>query len=128
MNKEKYYKYLFFSGGCYNLIAIPLFVFLPLIDGFFPLLGIENPPSLLFATLLGVVIGSLAIVYFISAKDISKNHGLVVAGVVGRPLAFVSVLIYSILGQCNWVLPVLLSFDLIQAAAYVEFLVKYKKL
>jgi hypothetical protein len=128
MNKGKYYKYLFFFGGCYNLIALLMFVFLTMIDGFLPFLGMENPPSLLFANVLGTVIGALAIAYFMLSKDISKNHGLIEAGAVGRTLAFVIVLIYSILGHCNWILPVLLSADLLQAALYVEFLINHKKL
>lgn len=82
MNKEKYYKYLFFFGGCYNLIALPLFVFLPMTDGFLPFLGMENPPSLLFANMLGAIIAAIAIPYFMLSKDISKNHGLIEAGTV----------------------------------------------
>ena len=129
MNKKKYYKIVFLFGGVYNIIGLILLGILPIfINSIFPFFGITNPASLLFVHIFVVIIASFSVGYFMLFKDISKNHGLVLTGAIGRAATFIVVVIYLILGYCNWIFLLLLSADILQAALYVEFLVNYKKL
>jgi len=129
LNKQKYYRILFLIGGIYNLIGAILFGFLPIfVDSIFPFFGIEQPDSLLFVLMTFGIIAIASFGYFALFKDISKNHAVVVFGLVGRAFAFILVLIYFIIGDCNWIFLLFLSPDIIQAGLYLEFLLNYKKL
>jgi hypothetical protein len=129
LDKKMYYRILFLISGVYNLIGLVLLGIIPIfVDGFLPFFGITNPDSLLFVHIFVIIIASFSIGHFMLFKDISKNHALVLVGAVGRAATFFLVLIYLILGDCNWIFLLLLSFDIILATLYVEFLVNYKKL
>lgn len=129
LNKHKYYRILFLIGGIYNLFGAIIFGFLPIfVDSLLPFFGIANPDSLLFINLTFGIVAIASIGYFALYKDITKNHAIVVFGLVGRAISFIIVLIYFLIGDCNWIFLLFLSPDLIQAGLYLEFLLNFKKL
>ena len=129
MNKTEYYKYMFFGGANFNIGAGLLFSIVPLFaDGFLPFFGIENPPSLIFVQMLAGVIIGFAVGYLIVMNKLEKGKYLAISGAVARLLAFLLVLIYTIIGHCNWIFLLLVSPDLILGVMYLEFYFRYDKI
>ena len=129
MERKNYYKYLFLIGAIWNLVVGLVFIVLsPLVDSLIPMFGMEVPPSLIFYhSFFGSVI-VYGIGYYLVARDINKNHGIVVLGIIAKSYVFILFLIYFILGYSNF-LPMLFAIvDLIFACLFVEFLISFKKI
>ncbi len=135
MNKEKYYKYMFFSGVIYNLGAGLLFALLPIfVDGFLPFFGIENPPSFIFIHLMILLVYGYALAYYIAMKDLPNARSTALVGGIFKILFFLTGVIYFILSLvtpvsgCNWIMVLILTPDLIQGIMFLEFYFNYTKL
>ena len=134
MDKEKYYKYMFFSGVIYNLGAGLLFGLLPIfISGFLPAFGIENPPSLIFLHLVIALVYGLALAYFLGMRNLPKARNIALVGGVSKLLFFLVAVIYFILdlttsiSGCSWAMVLILVPDLIQGSMFLEFYFRYDK-
>lgn len=129
MEKKNYYKYLFLIGAIWNLVLGLMFIALsPFADSLFPTFGMEVPPSLIFCHGYFGIAFIFGIGYYLVARDINKNHGIVILGVLGKFYVVILFLIYFILGYTNF-LPVALGIgDLIFACLFVEFLISFKKI
>ncbi|MHA1198389.1 MAG: hypothetical protein ACTSQF_03460 [Candidatus Heimdallarchaeaceae archaeon] len=134
MDKERYYKYMFFSGVLYNLGAGALFGVLPIfIAGFLPFFGIEHPSSFVFLHLVILLVWGLAFSYFLAMKDLPKAKNAALVGGITKILAFLLALIYLILdlttsvSGCNWIMVLVMAPDLIQGSMFLEFYFKYDK-
>ena len=107
LERKNYYKYLFLIGAIWNLAVGFLFISLsPFADSIMPMLGMEVPPSLVFLQGFFGLTTLFGIGYYLVSRNIDKNHGIVLLGVIGKFYLFILFLIYFILGDTNF-LPVL---------------------
>jgi len=128
-NKKTYYKYLFVCVGFWNLIASTSFIITSIfLKSTFPAYGVAVPPSMIWlqSTLFLVVV--LGIGYFIVSKDITKNHGIVIIGIIAKLGFFTICLIYFILGDIGILTLLIASVDIAFSILFIEFLLNFKKL
>ncbi len=119
---------MFFGGANFNIGAALIFSIVPLfVNGFLPFFGIENPPSLIFAQLLGCLMIGFAVGYILVMNNLEKGRVLALSGAIARILAFILVVIYTIVGLCNWIFLLIVSPDLVLGVMYVEFYLNYGK-
>ena len=129
MERKKYYKHLFLIGAIWNFIVGGVFIVSsPLVESLIPMFGMELPPSLIFyQTFSGYVI-IFGIGFYFVARDINKNHAIVVLGAIEKFFVFLLFLIYFILGYSNFLPILFIIVDLIFGCLFVEFLVNFKKI
>jgi hypothetical protein len=120
---------MFLIGALWNfIVGASFFGLSPLLDTLAPLFGIEIPPSLVFYhAFFGFVFG-FGIGYYLVARDLNKNHGIVVLGAIEKFYVFILFLIYFVLGYTNFVPMIFVIIDLIFGCLFVEFLIKFKKI
>ncbi|MFX0139772.1 MAG: hypothetical protein ACFFDN_39395 [Candidatus Hodarchaeota archaeon] len=129
MERKKYYKYMFLIGAIWNLVIGLMFIALsPLVDILVPMFGMEVPPSLIFYHSFFGIVTVFGIGYYLVARDITKNHGIVMLGTIMKFYAFVLYLIYFILGYSNFLPILFVIVDLIFACLFVEFFISFKKI
>lgn len=129
MNKIKYYKYLFIISAFFNWANALSFFFLSVFDpSIFLTFGTLYPPTLFFLHALLGLIFTYGIGYYIVGRDINKNHGVVVLGVVSKLVFFSCCVIYFLLGDLAFIMVVFGSFDFIFACLFVEFLINFEKI
>ena len=123
MERKVYYKYLFVIGAIFALaVGIPIFIlFLFYNPGLTPAGQLYN----LFFRLVTILNG---IGYYIVSRDISKNHGLVLLGILGKIIVFVFFLVAFILGIFSIIELIFGIVDLIFAILYIEFLINFDKI
>jgi len=92
------------------------------------LLGMEIPPSLIWIHLIIGLIFAYGVGYYIIARDLTKNHGLVIIGIMEKYLFFIIFLIYYIFGDININAVLLVVPDFIFGCLYLEFIFDYKKI
>ena len=129
MERKNYYKYLFLIGAIWNLIVgLGFIVLSPLAESLIPMFDMELPPSLVFYhAFFGYVI-VFGIGFYLVARDINKNHGIVVLGAIEKLYVFILFLIYFVLGYSNFLPILFVIVDLIFACLFVEFLISSKKI
>jgi hypothetical protein len=128
MEKRDYYKIMFFVAGIENIVAgLPLW-FLGLSGSeAFALFGMTAPPSLFFfhAAMWFIVIFGIG--YLMVGRDIRKNHGIAVIGVLSKAVFGIDAIAAVALAEA---IPALLVFgiwDLLFAVLFAEFLLWTKK-
>lgn len=129
MDKRVYYKYLFIIGAIWNIVASSSFILSSIfMSSIFPTYGVAVPISMIWLHSFLFLVINLGIGYLIVSFDISKNHGIVIIGIIAKLGYFLISLIYFIIGDIG--LPALLSasVDVIFSALFIEFLYNYKKL
>ncbi len=129
MEKSMYYKKLFLIGGLWNLVlAFPAWLGGIILPAFtFGIFGMA-PTEMLFpyhAMFWFIMI--LGIGYIIVSCDITKNHGIVVMGILSKTLFFIDCVITLALKQANVVLLLIGIGDIIFACLFLEFLRTVKK-
>jgi len=128
LDKEKYYKYLFIVAGLYNIINSLIFLLASLfMIEVFPMFGVAVPPSFVWLHLTLLLIIMFGIGYFIVARDLSDNHGVVVIGGLSKVIFAAVTFIYMILGEVGFMVFALGAVDIVFVCLFVEFLLKYKK-
>lgn len=128
LEKTKYYKYLFLIGAIWNwAVAIILFlVSIFMVDLAASIFGMAIPPSFIWFHIVVCIIFIFGIGYYIVGRDLTKNRGIVILGVLEKYLFFTAFLIYFLLGDIN-ILPILLTIvDVIFSCLFLEFLINYK--
>ena len=129
MKNANYYKILFLIAGIWNLgVAIPCWigsVFMP--DVFFNIFNMPSPASLLPFHAMFLFIIVFGIGYITVSRDITKNHGIILIGLLGKILFFIVCVIALSLNIANKMLLVTGIIDLIFAILFIEFLLKTKK-
>lgn len=129
MEKKDYYKYMFLLAAIWNIGASVPFLILSVIDtSIFATMGMEVPPSLVFLHAFIFLVIAYAIGYYLVSRDIEKNHGVVIIGIIGKTSFFLCALIYVLLGDANFLLLVLGLVDLFFVCLFIEFLINFKKL
>ncbi|MFX1469846.1 MAG: hypothetical protein ACFFB8_14415 [Promethearchaeota archaeon] len=129
MERKKYYKYVFLIGAIWNLLVGLIFILTsPLVDSLVPMFGMEVPPSLIFYHSFFGIVTVFGIGFYLVARDITKNHGIVVLGAITKIYVFILYLIYFVLGYSNFLPILFVIVDLIFACLFVEFLINFKKI
>jgi len=130
MKNVNYYKNLFLIAGIWNLAA-GLICWLGSIimpDFFFKMFAMPLPSSLFPFHAMFWFILVFGIGYIIVSRDITKNHGIITVGILGKILFFIDCIITLILKEANFMLAATGIVDLIFAVLFIKFLVKSKKL
>ena len=128
MDKNKYYKFLFLIGAIWNwFVAVSiLFASLFMKEFVSELFGMVLPPSMVWFHVVTALIFVFGIGYYIVARDLGKNHGVVLIGLLEKFLFFFILLIYVFVGDINIYVTLLTGVDLVFGILFVEFLVNYK--
>jgi hypothetical protein len=129
MKKARCYRNLFLIAAVWNLVAgISCWlggIFMP--DLFFGMFGMPLPVSLFpFHAMFWFII-AFGIGYLIVSRDISKNHGIVLIGLIAKVLFFIDCLITLTLNEANLHLLLTGIIDLIFAVLFAEFLLRMRK-
>ena len=129
MEKKDYYKYMYLLAALWNIGASLLFLILSIIDkSIFLTMGMQIPPSLFFLHVFIFLVISFGIGYILVSRDINKNHGVVIIGIIGKISFFICALIYMLLGDANFLLVVLGIVDIFFVCLFIEFLINFKKI
>jgi hypothetical protein len=120
MEKKTYYKYLFIVSAIWNWVAGILFI----------AAGLGEPVSLLQSLYVGLgnTILLVGIGFFFVSRDVKKNNAIALMGIIGKFIAFISVLIYFSLGVGDLTTVIAGTIDLIFALLFIEFLKGVKRL
>ena len=128
-SKSAYYKSLFFIGGLWNLGgAIPSWlgaIYVP--DFAFGSVGMAVPGVLFPYLAMYSFIITFGIGYIIVSRDIAKNHGIVVLGIIGKTLFFVQCAIAFASNEANLLLLLTGIVDVVFAALFLEFLLSVRR-
>jgi hypothetical protein len=129
MKNANYYKIIFIIAGIWNLAAAITCwigsIFLP--DVFFKMFNMPTPVSLFPFHAMFWFILAFGIGYIIVSRDITKNHGIILIGMLAKILFFIDCVITLSLKEANIMLLVTGIVDLIFAILFMEFLLKTNK-
>ena len=129
MDKKDYYKYMFLTGGIWNIIiGISSLITPLLIKGSLSTYGIEEPPSLMFYHLFYGIVLAFGIGLYLVSTNLDQNHGIVLIGVIGKIWVFFTMGFYFFVGDVNLLGVAFSVGDLIFAVLFIEFLLNYKNL
>ena len=129
MDKKNYYKYLFIIGAIWNILASLSFILTSIFNlSAFPAYGIAVPISMIWLQSFLFLVANLGIGYFIVSMDISKNHGIIVIGIIAKIGYFFICLIYFIIGDIGLLTLLFASVDIVFSILFIEFLLNYKRL
>jgi len=124
MEREGYYKKLFFVGALWNWGAtVPLFFFYGFI---FTLLGEKVPVFPVWLQLFLALAFVFGIGYYWVSKDLSRVE-IVKMGAIGKILVFIIPLYYAIRGDIGWIVVGIVFVDLVFAVLFIEFLLRVRK-
>jgi hypothetical protein len=130
MKNIEYYKILFLIGGIWNIgAAISCWIgsiFIPSL--FFKMFGMPSPASLFPFHAMFWFIMTFGIGYIMVSRDISKNHGVILIGMLGKIIFFIDCLTTLLLKEANIMLLFTGIVDLVFAILFIDFLLKSKKL
>ncbi len=129
LEKKKYYEYLFLIGAIWNwFVAISLFLMsIFMLDFTAALFEMEIPPSLVWFHVVVGVVFIFGFGYYLVSRDLGKNHGVVILGILEKFMFFIVLLIYFFLGDFNFFAVLLVAVDFVFGCLYLEFLINYKK-
>lgn len=125
MPKKDYYRKMFLIGAIWNWVATSTFIF-----GYkilFPLFGMQLPVYPTFFLMFLGLCFVFGIGYYWVSKDLTKNHGIVKMGIIGKLIVFVGLTWAGVTGQVHFILIGPGIVDLVFAILYIEFLMTYKK-
>jgi len=129
MATTKYFRNLFLWAAIWNIgagVGCSTAGIL-LTDSFFTSFGMPVPPSLFYFIGMFMMVLAFGIGYLIVRKDLSENHGLVVAGVIGKILFFIICLVFLLLKEANSMLLITGVVDLLFAILFIQFLGERKR-
>jgi len=130
MKKAKYYKILFLVAGIWNLVAALTCWLGGIISPelFFGMFSMPIPSSLFPYHAMFWFIIVFGIGYIIVSRNITKNHGIIIIGILGKILFFIDCIITLLLNEANFILVLSGIVDLIFAFLFLEFLLQTKKM
>jgi hypothetical protein len=129
LDKKVYYKFLFIIGATWNILASLSFIMTSIfMRSAFPAYGITIPISMIWLQSFLFLVANLGIGYFIVSLDISKNHGIVVIGIIAKVGYFLISLVYFIIGDIGILTLLFASVDIVFSILFIEFLINYKNI
>ena len=128
MEKDSYYKNLFIFGAVWNIfVGVACILASLILFDISKLFGMATPPSLMWLHLYFIYVSIFGIGFYIVSNDITKNHGVVILGILEKLAIFIVALIYCIIGHINIVAVLLVSVDLVLACLFLEFLINFER-
>ena len=129
MSKSAYYKGLFLIAGLWNLGgAIPAWLGAIYMPGLtFGSSGIAVPAVLFPYHAMYAFIITFGIGYIIVSRDIAKNHGIVVLGIIGKVLFFTSCVGAYASKEANLLVLLTGIGDLVFAFLFLKFLLSVRR-
>jgi hypothetical protein len=125
---------MFITSGIYSIVAATLFGVLANFNFFMDLFGLVAPATtdlngaIIWMYCFLLLIGIFGFMFILVGIDITKNHLVVSAGMIAKVLFFIILLVFFIIGTCDWPVLIIGGLDLIWTALFIEFYVNYKKL
>jgi hypothetical protein len=125
MKREKYYRSLFLIAALWAwLVSVP-YIFIYRYT--FPLVGMKIPESPVWFLLSCLCVATFGLGYFLVSRNIGKNQGIVIIGMVGKIMVFILFLFSTITGEISPLLMISASADLLFAVLFAEFLLFDKR-
>jgi hypothetical protein len=129
MKRTVYYKQLFLIVALWQIIAGMSSwlgsIFMP--DTFFGMMGVKPTTTLFPYHVTFWLIIVFGIGYLIVWRDLSKNHGLVLVGIIGKVIYFIICVITIITHEASLALGITATIDLAFAVLFTEFLLSTKQ-
>lgn len=119
--KEKYYRIMFLVAGIWAIAVSFPYVFI--YEKAFPMAGMKVPGDPVWFVFSSLCVTVFGIGYIIVSRDIAKNRGIVVMGVIGKIMVFCVFLFYTLKGSLSPLFMVNAATDLAFAALFLEFLI-----
>jgi len=126
-SRTRYYRALFLASAVWNALAAGAVLFLLTNAMFRTRLGISNPADPLSLQLLASCLLLFGLGYYGVSRALSKNHGLVKLGVIGKIAVFLLFFGHALAGTIPVTLAVPSVVDLLFAALFLEFLVHWRR-
>lgn len=117
MTRPAYYKAMFYVAAAFNWIMAAA-----VLSGAIAMVGIAVPLDALGRELLCLFIAVFGYGYYLVGRDITRNEGIVVLGIVGKVLFFGLLTANAIAGRLQYAVLVPASGDLIFVVLFFEFL------
>ena len=126
-SRMRYYRWVFLAAAAWNAFAAGAVLFLFTNAMFRMRLGISNPADPLSLQLLASCLLLFGLGYYWVSRTLSKNHGLVKLGVIGKTIVFLLFFCHALAGTIPVILAVPSIVDLLFAALFLEFLVHTRR-
>ena len=117
MTRPTYYKAMFYVAAAFNWIVAAA-----VLSGANVALGIPVPLDALGKELLCLFIAVFGYGYYLIGRDITRNEGIVVLGIVGKVLFFVLLAANAIVGRVQYAVLAPAAGDLLFVLLFFEFL------
>ncbi|HHQ49303.1 MAG TPA: hypothetical protein ENK19_10540 [Acidobacteria bacterium] len=120
MPRQAYYRRLFLVGAIWNWVAAGTFVL-----GYrliFPILGMAQPVYPVFFLMFLGLCFMFGNGYHWVSRDLTRNHGIVKLGIIGKLIVFGGLTWAGLTGQVHLILIVPGVVDLVFAVLYLGFL------
>ena len=117
MTRPAYYKWMFYVAAAFNWIMAAA-----VLSGANVVLGIPLPLDVLGKELLCLFIAVFGYGYYLVGRDITRNEGIVVLGIVGKVLFFGLLTANAIAGRVPFRVLLPASGDLLFVVLFFEFL------
>jgi hypothetical protein len=125
--RMRYYRWLFLAAAAWNAFAAGAVLFLLTNAVFRMRMGISKPADPLSLQLLGLCLFLFGLGYYWVGRALSKNHGLVKLGVIGKIAVFILFFGHALAGTIPVTLAIPSVVDLLFAALFLEFLVHWRR-
>ena len=126
-SRMRYYCWLFLAAAAWNALAAGAVLFLLTNAAFRIRMGISKPADPLSLQLLASCLLLFGLGYFWVSRALSKNHGLVKLGVIGKTIVFLLFFGHALAGGIPVTIAVPTVVDLLFAVLFLEFLVHWRK-
>jgi hypothetical protein len=123
----RYYRRMFLAAAAWNAFAAGAVLFLLTNAKFRTRMGISNPADPLSLQLLASCLFLFGLGYYWVSRALSKNHGLVKLGVIGKTIVFLLFFGQALAGSIPVTLALPTIVDLLFAALFLEFLVYWRR-
>ncbi len=128
MDKKSYYRGMLFVAALWNIGAgLPILIASMFTEALFPIFGMSVPNNLMWLQFSLSIIIVWGIGYYLVSRNISRNHWILILGILVKAAYFFIGLIYLMSGEVNFLFLSTGIVDLIFVALFIEFLMNYKK-
>ena len=128
MDKNSYYKYMFIVAALYNWIMAVVFILLSIlspssVEDF----GVDIPPTWFFAHAFYLFVCLFGLLFYVTGRSLEKYHGLAPIFVLEKVGAFITGLLYFLMGETNAAAFVIGAIgDLIFGILFFEYWLKFE--
>ena len=119
MTRATYYPRMFYAAAIYNWLAAAASIAKSLAPAAIPM---DTPFDPFCAQVFGLMVAVFGYGYFLVARDVSRNEGIVWMGIIGKLLIFALFLTNAIAGRFPFVLMIPAVGDVIFAILFWQFL------